>query len=170
MRHGRLCDPSSNARRPPGADRHLQSLHRQYGDHVRPSDAHASGASAVVGRSRRLRAASAARGHGRPRPVPWVCEQQPVAPEAGVQHNGGDQRVLSSGCAGTWMRNGALHGVVRRARARRRHTIVAGVSLPNPASLSLHERFGFRPVGVFHAVGRKFDTFWDVAWFERSLR
>jgi phosphinothricin acetyltransferase len=36
--------------------------------------------------------------------------------------------------------------------------------------VSLHERFGFRPVGVFHAVGRKFDTFWDVAWFERPLR
>ena len=50
------------------------------------------------------------------------------------------------------------------------HTIVAGVSLPNPASLSLHERFGFRQVGVFHAVGRKFDRFWDVAWFERPLR
>lgn len=50
------------------------------------------------------------------------------------------------------------------------HTMVAGVSLPNPASLSLHERFGFRRVGVFHAVGRKFDQFWDVAWFERPLR
>ena len=49
------------------------------------------------------------------------------------------------------------------------HTIVAGVSLPNAASLSLHERFGFRPVGVFHAVGRKFDRYWDVAWFERRL-
>jgi phosphinothricin acetyltransferase len=46
-------------------------------------------------------------------------------------------------------------------------TIVAGVSLPNPGSVSLHERFGFRPVGVFHAVGRKFDKYWDVAWFER---
>jgi len=50
------------------------------------------------------------------------------------------------------------------------HRAVAGVSLPNPASLALHERFGFQPVGVFHAVGRKFDTFWDVAWFERPLR
>ena len=50
------------------------------------------------------------------------------------------------------------------------HTAVAGVSLPNDASLSLHERFGFRSVGVFHAVGRKFDRFWDVAWFERPLR
>jgi phosphinothricin acetyltransferase len=50
------------------------------------------------------------------------------------------------------------------------HTIVAGVSLPNPSSLALHERFGFRAVGIFHAVGRKFDQFVDVAWFERPLR
>ena len=48
-------------------------------------------------------------------------------------------------------------------------TIVAGVSLPNPASIKLHERFGFQPVGVFHRVGRKFDKYWDVAWFERPL-
>lgn len=49
------------------------------------------------------------------------------------------------------------------------HTIVAGVTLPNAASVSLHENFGFQRVGVFHAVGRKFETFWDVAWFERRL-
>jgi phosphinothricin acetyltransferase len=40
--------------------------------------------------------------------------------------------------------------------------MVAGVSLPNPASLSLHERFGVRRVGVFDAVGRKFDKLCDV--------
>ena len=50
------------------------------------------------------------------------------------------------------------------------HCIVAGVSLPNPASIRLHERFGFEPVGVFRGVGRKFGRFWDVAWFERPLR
>jgi len=47
--------------------------------------------------------------------------------------------------------------------------IVAGVSLPNPVSIALHERFGFKRVGVFSAVGRKFDRYWDVAWFERPL-
>jgi phosphinothricin acetyltransferase len=47
---------------------------------------------------------------------------------------------------------------------------VAGVSFPNPASLSFHEKFRFRSVDVCHAVGRKFDRFWDVAWFERPLR
>ena len=48
--------------------------------------------------------------------------------------------------------------------------IVAGVALPNAASVALHERLGFREVGVFTAVGRKFDRFWDVAWFQRSVK
>ncbi len=49
-------------------------------------------------------------------------------------------------------------------------TIVAGVAQPNPASVALHRKFGFQPVGVFHAVGFKFGRFWDVEWFERPLR
>jgi phosphinothricin acetyltransferase len=48
--------------------------------------------------------------------------------------------------------------------------VVAGVTLPNPASLALHRRFGFRHVGTFTRIGRKFGRYWDVAWFERSLR
>ena len=50
------------------------------------------------------------------------------------------------------------------------YRIVAGVSLPNPGSITLHERFGFRQVGVFPGVGRKFGRFWDVCWLERPLR
>jgi len=45
--------------------------------------------------------------------------------------------------------------------------VVAGIALPNAASVALHERLGFRQVGVFTAVGWKFDRFWDVAWFQR---
>lgn len=50
------------------------------------------------------------------------------------------------------------------------YRIVAGVGQPNPASVALHERLGFRQVGVFSSVGRKFGTYWDVAWFERPLK
>ena len=50
------------------------------------------------------------------------------------------------------------------------HRIVAGISQPNPVSVALHQRFGFRQVGVFSKVGRKFDSYWDVAWFERALK
>jgi phosphinothricin acetyltransferase len=48
--------------------------------------------------------------------------------------------------------------------------IVAGIAQPNPPSVALHRRFGFRVVGVFTRVGRKFDRYWDVAWFERPLK
>ena len=47
------------------------------------------------------------------------------------------------------------------------HRVVAGVAMPNPASVALHRRFGFEPVGVFEAVGFKFGQYWDVAWFAR---
>ena len=49
------------------------------------------------------------------------------------------------------------------------HRAVAGVTLPNPASLALHARFGFREVGVFRENGRKLDRYWDVMWLERAL-
>jgi len=49
------------------------------------------------------------------------------------------------------------------------HRVVAGYTLPNPASAALHERFRFKPIGVFHENGRKFGRYWDVAWLERPL-
>jgi phosphinothricin acetyltransferase len=49
------------------------------------------------------------------------------------------------------------------------HRLVAGVALPNPASIALHERFGFKVVGTFTEVGRKFGKYWDVTWFEKIM-
>ena len=49
------------------------------------------------------------------------------------------------------------------------HRLVAGMTLPNAASMALHERFGFTRVGEFAEVGRKFGQYWSVAWFERPM-
>lgn len=49
------------------------------------------------------------------------------------------------------------------------HRALAGITLPNQASIRLHERFGFRRAGVFSEVGRKHDRYWDVAWYEKRL-
>jgi L-amino acid N-acyltransferase YncA len=46
----------------------------------------------------------------------------------------------------------------------------AGVTLPNEASVALHTRMGFTPIGVFRAIGWKFGRWHDVAWFQRRLR
>ena len=49
------------------------------------------------------------------------------------------------------------------------HRAYAGVAQPNEASTRLHERFGFRHVGTYREVGRKFGRYWDVAWYEKEL-
>jgi len=49
------------------------------------------------------------------------------------------------------------------------HRVYAGITLPNPASEALHRGFGFRDIGVFHEVGRKFERYWDVLWLEKPL-
>ena len=49
------------------------------------------------------------------------------------------------------------------------HRAYAGITLPNEVSIAVHKKFGFQSVGVYHEVGRKFDTYWDVEWFERRL-
>jgi phosphinothricin acetyltransferase len=49
------------------------------------------------------------------------------------------------------------------------HRAYAGISLPNPASIALHELFGFKRVAHFTEQGRKFGRYWDVAWFEKPI-
>jgi phosphinothricin acetyltransferase len=50
------------------------------------------------------------------------------------------------------------------------HLAVAGITVPNHGSVDLHERFGFTRAALFREVGRKFDQYWDVAWYERRMR
>lgn len=49
------------------------------------------------------------------------------------------------------------------------HGAYAGITLPNDASVRLHEKFGFKRIGIETEVGRKFDRYWSVARYERRL-
>jgi phosphinothricin acetyltransferase len=49
------------------------------------------------------------------------------------------------------------------------HHAYALVVAPNPASVALHERFGFVKAATLSEVGRKFGRYWDVMWFEKRL-
>jgi phosphinothricin acetyltransferase len=46
---------------------------------------------------------------------------------------------------------------------------IAGMTMPNDGSRALHTKFGFTPAGLMHEVGRKFNRYWDVAWYEKQL-
>lgn len=45
----------------------------------------------------------------------------------------------------------------------------AGITLPNPASVALHESVGFTPIGVYRRIGYKVGEWHDVGWWERPL-
>jgi phosphinothricin acetyltransferase len=45
----------------------------------------------------------------------------------------------------------------------------AGITLPNPASVGLHESMGFTPVGVYSRVGFKLGRWHDVMWMQLRL-
>lgn len=47
------------------------------------------------------------------------------------------------------------------------HAIIAGISLPNEASVRLHEKFGMEKVAHFREVGFKFNRWIDVGYWEK---
>jgi L-amino acid N-acyltransferase YncA len=48
--------------------------------------------------------------------------------------------------------------------------IIAGVTLPNEASVRLHESMGFRQVGIFKDLGFKMNQWWDVGFWQLQLQ
>lgn len=48
-------------------------------------------------------------------------------------------------------------------------TLLAGITLPNPPSVRLHESFGFRPAGEFRRVGYKFGRWHTVGYWQLEL-
>ncbi len=74
------------------------------------------------------------------------------------------------------------HGVESRGRGRilyeallahvataNFHRAYAVITLPNPASVRLHEDLGFSLVGTFDEIGRKFDRYHSVAMYQKII-
>ena len=49
------------------------------------------------------------------------------------------------------------------------HAVIGGIALPNPASVRLHERFGFQKIAHFEEVGYKFGQWIDVGYWQLIL-
>ncbi len=54
-------------------------------------------------------------------------------------------------------------------RASGIHAVIGGITLPNEASVALHERLGFSKVAHFKDVGFKFNRWIDVGYWQRNL-
>ena len=72
-----------------------------------------------------------------------------------------DHRAVGAG----W--GSRLYGeLFRLLRAGTTHVAIAGIALPNPQSIALHEKFGMRKVAHFAEVGYKFDRWIDVGYWQ----
>ncbi|MPZ62691.1 MAG: GNAT family N-acetyltransferase [Propionibacteriales bacterium] len=84
----------------------------------------------------------------------WSCEVS-VYLERGRRRTGGG-RVL-------------YDALFARLAARGFRTVVAGMTLPNDASVGLHKAMGFEPVGTYRRIGWKHGAWRDVAWAQRAI-
>ncbi|MBA3861848.1 MAG: N-acetyltransferase [Solirubrobacterales bacterium] len=84
----------------------------------------------------------------------WSCEVS-VYLERGRRRTGGGRALY--------------HALFARLAERGFRAAVAGMTLPNDASVGLHRAMGFEPVGTYRRIGWKHDTWHDVAWAQRTI-
>ena len=84
----------------------------------------------------------------------WVCEVS-VYIERGRHRTGAGRELYEA--------------LFERLAARGYTMAVAGMTLPNDASVGLHRAMGFEPVGTYRRIGYKGGRWHDVAWTQRPL-
>lgn len=59
--------------------------------------------------------------------------------------------------------------LIAQLKTRGCHVLLGCIAIPNEASVRLHERMGFEKVAHFAEVGRKFDRWLDVGYWQKTL-
>src|SRR5262249_24620918 len=96
-------------------------------------------------------------------PVP-IASGPPIAGRRTWRHTWG------RGC-GRAARGGARYTALFGIRGAQGYfKAFAGVTLPNPASVGLHEAIGFERVGEYRGVGYKRGAWHDVRWYQLALQ
>lgn len=76
---------------------------------------------------------------------------------------------LDKDCQRRGLGSALYRELLARLRALGMHTVIGGIALPNPASVALHEKLGFRQVACFREVGTKFGGWVDVGYWQLQL-
>ena len=76
---------------------------------------------------------------------------------------------VEQGRGGQGIGSALYTALLQELRERGIHMAIGGIAQPNPASVALHERLGYVKVAHFSEVGRKFDRWIDVGYWELKL-
>ena len=72
-------------------------------------------------------------------------------------------------CVGRGIGRQLYRALIDELRRRQLQVVIGGIALPNDASVALHARLGFENVALFKRVGRKFDRWIDVGYWQLQL-
>jgi phosphinothricin acetyltransferase len=90
-------------------------------------------------------------------------------PHDGYRHTREHSIYVDEAWRGRGIGKALLAALIERARAARVHVLVGCIEAGNTGSIGLHQSLGFRHVGTFREVGRKFDRWLDLACLELVL-
>ena len=76
---------------------------------------------------------------------------------------------VSEGARGKGLGSALMRELIDVLRSADFRTLVAGITLPNDASVRLHESLGFAASGVIPRAGRKFNAWHDLGFWTRVL-
>ena len=76
---------------------------------------------------------------------------------------------VADGCRGQGHGSALYESLFERLRRQRFQVACAGITLPNEASVALHESLGFAVVGISPRVGWKHGAWRDVGWWQLEL-
>jgi phosphinothricin acetyltransferase len=76
---------------------------------------------------------------------------------------------VAAGQGGQGIGSALYKALLEELRGRGIHMAIGGIAQPNPASVALHESLGFEKVAHFKEVGRKFERWIDVGYWELRL-
>lgn len=103
-------------------------------------------------------------------PVLGFASYGDFRPWEGYAHTVEHSIYVASHARGRGLGRDLLDALIARARAQRKHTMVAGIEAGNAVSIALHRRAGFAEVGRMREVGRKFDRWLDLVLMQLMLQ
>lgn len=99
--------------------------------------------------------------------VVGYCSYGPFRTWPGYRHTVENSIYLASAVRGRGIGTHLLAALVQHADAQGIHAIIAGIDGENISSMKLHAKLGFVEVARLREVGRKFDRWLDLVFYER---
>ena len=88
---------------------------------------------------------------------------------AAYKHTVETSVYLQQGLTGKGLGTTLYKALIDRLKSLDIHVALGGITLPNPVSVGLHEKLGFKKVAHFNEVGYKFGRWLDVGFWQLNL-